>query len=449
MAALLVPALLLVAPLSTGGGRDGTLAELLAHAVDLPTPTERAEAAAELAAREDVTLEEWLDAARAFAPLESELTEPGMHAVTVPLHVLGATESTTRHFFVPSSWNRDDACPLLVVLHGAGGDGRQMVPSYRSTAEALGAVVLAPTESGANVGYTAEPRERAAVLEAIRFARRRFDVDEDRVYVTGFSRGGHLTYDLALRRPDLFAAAAPLAGGPRLVPERGQASIRFAPNLVGLPLRAVVGELDDAAMLWNVRDLVRRAREEGAESVEFEVLPGTGHSFDPEACTDWAAWFGARTRDAEPSEVVRASVREDEARRSWLRVTSFTKEVEEDFRPTIQVRAGKQPDEDELREAVADATCERTAVVHARFVEPGRFRVEAIGADEVELLLTTERLGDVDAKKPVVRVHDGRRERRVAVEIGADVLLGEFVERFDRRFLPVARVRTAVAPKRR
>jgi len=37
-------------------------------------------------------------------------------------------------------------------------------------------------------------------------------VDEDRVYVTGISNGGIMAYELAMRMPEVLAAAAPVAG---------------------------------------------------------------------------------------------------------------------------------------------------------------------------------------------------------------------------------------------
>lgn len=40
-----------------------------------------------------------------------------------------------------------------------------------------------------------------------------YNIDPDRVYLTGLSRGGHGTWGIASRIPDRFAAIAPLAGG--------------------------------------------------------------------------------------------------------------------------------------------------------------------------------------------------------------------------------------------
>jgi predicted peptidase len=51
-------------------------------------------------------------------------------------------------------------------------------------------LVLAPTEFGSNPGYGFTARERAAHLAALRWARRTFNVDENAIFVGGWSRGG-------------------------------------------------------------------------------------------------------------------------------------------------------------------------------------------------------------------------------------------------------------------
>ncbi len=42
---------------------------------------------------------------------------------------------------------------------------------------------------------------------------RRFDIDRDRVLVSGFSRGGSMVWDLACKAPDTARAYAPVSGG--------------------------------------------------------------------------------------------------------------------------------------------------------------------------------------------------------------------------------------------
>lgn len=75
----------------------------------------------------------------------------------------------------------------------------------------LDAFVLAPHAHG-NAMYRQLGEEE--VLDALAWLRARFPgrVDEDRVYVTGFSMGGIGAASIPLHHPDVFAAAQPLCG---------------------------------------------------------------------------------------------------------------------------------------------------------------------------------------------------------------------------------------------
>ena len=55
----------------------------------------------------------------------------------------------------------------------------------------------------------------AGDVDALRWARRTANIDEDAIFLGGASRGGHLTWDVALRWPDVYAGLVPCIGGPR------------------------------------------------------------------------------------------------------------------------------------------------------------------------------------------------------------------------------------------
>ena len=55
-----------------------------------------------------------------------------------------------------------------------------------------------------------------------------YRIDEDRIYLTGLSRGGHGTWGIASRMPEWFAAIAPICGAPH--------GISLTNNLVNIPI---------------------------------------------------------------------------------------------------------------------------------------------------------------------------------------------------------------------
>ena len=112
--------------------------------------------------------------------------------------------------------------PVVIVLHGLGFDRFAM----SRTADWAGAVArdhfLAVFPQGVLNSWNAGPCCPPATLggvDDVGFLDRvvgqlvgRPDVDRARLYLTGFSNGGIMTYTMACARPELFAAVAPMAG---------------------------------------------------------------------------------------------------------------------------------------------------------------------------------------------------------------------------------------------
>jgi polyhydroxybutyrate depolymerase len=53
-------------------------------------------------------------------------------------------------------------------------------------------------------------------LKIISRIKKELCIDSKRIYVTGYSNGAFMSYELALRHPELFAAIAPNAGSVHL-----------------------------------------------------------------------------------------------------------------------------------------------------------------------------------------------------------------------------------------
>jgi len=199
--------------------------DALERAVDQPTPQARHQAALELAGRKDIELSQWLELARTFGRFDRVAS--GVHREKVALVVGGEEEATEVFTYVPEGYDPAHPAPLLLMAHGAGGSGRGQDRQWRQIAADLGMLVLSPSEAQSTGGYSFTPRERRSAMAALRWARRRFNVDENRIYAAGVSRGGHLVWDLALRYPDQFAAIAPMIGSPRLQIDGGQNNLRY------------------------------------------------------------------------------------------------------------------------------------------------------------------------------------------------------------------------------
>jgi len=79
------------------------------------------------------------------------------------------------------------------------------------------------------------------------------DIDQKRIYITGLSMGGFGTYDLMMRKPNLFAAGLPLCGGA----DPSQASL-----IKGIPIWAFHGRLDESVYPkydWQIVEALKKA----------------------------------------------------------------------------------------------------------------------------------------------------------------------------------------------
>ncbi|MBT3220799.1 MAG: hypothetical protein HN348_17075, partial [Proteobacteria bacterium] len=102
--------------------------------------------------------------------------------------------------------------PLLVWLHGANGSGYSQIhnPNIQNFGRTAGMIVAAPTATDCD--WSALDECSAQVLGVIRDVKRRFPIDDNRVFLSGHSMGGRGSFTLALTYPHLLAAAVPSAG---------------------------------------------------------------------------------------------------------------------------------------------------------------------------------------------------------------------------------------------
>ena len=101
--------------------------------------------------------------------------------------------------------------PVLIVLHGAGGDENMFIDAYgagitSTLAKSRGLLLVSP----ATTAFAASPENLDALLTVLRSEYR---VDDARIYVLGHSMGSGVAARLTQQRPSVIAATVCLAGG--------------------------------------------------------------------------------------------------------------------------------------------------------------------------------------------------------------------------------------------
>ncbi len=128
--------------------------------------------------------------------------------------------------FVPSGYDKEKKSPLIIALHGLGGNPQQFMRTRGLTeqAEKRGYIVAAPmgyNEKGwygvrGLKGAKMEPENLGElsekdVMNVLGIVKKEYSIDPDRVYLMGHSMGGGGTWHLGIKHADEWAALAPIA----------------------------------------------------------------------------------------------------------------------------------------------------------------------------------------------------------------------------------------------
>ena len=174
------------------------------------------------------------------------------------------------------------------------------------------------------------------MVRAIRLAKERFSVDEERVYLVGDSMGGWGTWNVATRHPDLFAAIAPIYGGAdyhsqyteetlakltpleRFLADKHESSWAMAESLLNVPILVHHGDVDRSVNVDYSRYGVRLLERWGY-NVRYLELPGYGHE-ELSVMTRVIDWFLQHQRVATPPRVRLRSAELQNASAYWVHV---------------------------------------------------------------------------------------------------------------------------------
>ncbi|HET9596720.1 MAG TPA: phospholipase [Anaeromyxobacteraceae bacterium] len=198
------------------------------------------------------------------------VTHPALEGAAAPPggadageHALGVARERDALLHLPT--RLPTPAPLLVLLHGAGGDARGMLRMVRGVAEERGVVLVAPQSRAPTWDLVLGRTDRDAELldAALAAAANRVAVDPAHLALGGFSDGASYALSLGLARgapfthlvafSPGFAAPVALSGAPPVFVSHGTAdsvlpiarcSRRIVPRLRALGLDVTYLEFD-------------------------------------------------------------------------------------------------------------------------------------------------------------------------------------------------------------
>ncbi|MBN1512616.1 MAG: hypothetical protein JXB13_11435 [Phycisphaerae bacterium] len=351
---------------------------------------------------------EWLHRADVFPT-----RQPGIDQLSVPL-----ADGTTRAVAlrIPKGYDARQPWPLIYALHGANGKGEEIIGYVTRVLgdDADKFVIAAPTgyeEIVIHHGHWPPTGEHPTVLLAIKHA---VHVNSDRVYVIGYSRGGHAAWTLAVLHADQFAGAMPLAGTFSLV-YVDLLWDAFLPNLAHLPVLCVWGAGDTSdggdkpSKQGGIAGLNRALRERSTRpETTFPLVgiedPERGHS-DVVPPPDEVRTLLARTRVHNPPVFHHAFRHICQAQAYWVEGHRWYGDQWDQKRRNVRIREGEVLRQDEL--------LEKSAAIFRRLLGYLEGSVDgqvlSVGRKNVDELTVWIHDGMIDWEQPIVLKVSGRQ----------------------------------------
>jgi predicted esterase len=219
---------------------------------------------------------------------------------------------------------------LAIVMHGGGvgsGDAGGAASGFSAAMSRMGWVgicpeVLVKTEHGWSDSGTEE-----FVIELIEAGLRTFQVDPNRLFLTGHSMGGYGTWTLGAHHADRVAGLAAYAGAPTPYWNDKKEVVGIQdgvlPNLFTLPFH-IYQSTDDQNVPyevnhWAAAELGRLKEKYGGYNFIYQEVTGRGHGFPPGGPLPALEWVGKYDRDPRPKKIRWEPVLSWKKQFYWLR----------------------------------------------------------------------------------------------------------------------------------
>jgi predicted esterase len=199
-------------------------------------------------------------------------------------HVINDTIHAPFYYYLPSGYESGKKTPLLIYLHG-GVSRSEFLEEYGErlqdnpfllAAAARNWISLFPLGNFHTAWWTETGINN--IKYQIRFLKEYYNIDDDRIFLTGFSDGGSAAFHFSLLSPEDFAAFYPLSGN-MLVGSAVTGIPVYPRNMSNRYLRAVNTDLDGLYPAEKMRLMIATAQEMDA-NIFYQEYHGIGHTYE-------------------------------------------------------------------------------------------------------------------------------------------------------------------------
>ncbi len=347
-------------------------------------------------------------------------------------------------FFIPGTYDPNKSYPLYVYLHGGVNQARhtrevQRMYNEEKMVKEDRIMVFPAAWHGAPWWQYLQVENLALMVDRLK---RDYNIDENRVYLWGFSDGGTGTFYMACKYPTPWALYLPMIGDASVLsnPRTGAEGDIYAANFANKPFCVVNGGKDPLYPTAKVEPYIRLYKEAGA-NIFFIPRPDNAHELKwwPEESERIEAFVEKNPREPYPDRLVwETGDPEHFGRNHWLVITRLGKAQGESTLKRWNTLVRK----DGRRQMAFIRT---RASGRVEVVKKGnRVYARTWGVKEFKLLISPE---SFDLDRPVeifaneVKVFSGKLEKDPAV------LLKWSARDFDRTMLFAAEVTVTVGGK--
>jgi predicted esterase len=213
--------------------------------------------------------------------------------------------------FVSSKVAKTKKNPLVIALHGLGGDANFLVrDKLIDEAEAGGYIVAGPLGYNVSGWYGSPPIAMGGggitppnlaelsekdVMNVLEMMRKEFNVDPDRTFLMGHSMGGAGTLFLGQKYVSQWAAIAAIAPAAFMM-QPNAAQILAPMKKANLPVMIVQGDADNVVPPTNTRAWVDALKQAGMEYKYIEIPGGDHGTVIGDGMAEIFKWFAAHPR---------------------------------------------------------------------------------------------------------------------------------------------------------